>query len=237
MGEGALDIRTLETAGDMAAIGTVFQQVWGTATPIVTVELLMAISHAGGYVAGAFESGNAVGASFGFLADHEGRRALHSHVTGILPGVQQGGVGRALKTHQRAWASERGIDWIVWTFDPLVRRNAWFNIEVIGAHVTEYLMNFYGTMSDSINTDDESDRLVVAWPTSDTVRRPSPTPGAASTHVATPDDIVVLRRTDPNAAAAWRLRLRDELAPLLAEGGVVTGFTRGGDYVVEHPAR
>ena len=237
MGEGALDIRTLETAGDMAAIGTVFQQVWGTSTPIVTVELLMAISHAGGYVAGAFESGNAVGASFGFLADHRGERALHSHVTGILPGVQHGGVGRALKTHQRAWAAERDIAWIVWTFDPLVRRNAWFNIEVIGAHVTEYVTNFYGTMSDSINTDDESDRLVVAWPTSDAVTRPSTGSDAASTLVATPDDIVVLRRTDPVAAAAWRLRVRDELTPLLAAGGVVTGFTRDGEYVVEHPAR
>ena len=237
MGEGVLDIRTLETAGDMAAIGTVFQQVWGTATPIVTVELLMAISHAGGYVAGAFESGNAVGASFGFLADHRGQRALHSHVTGILPGVQHGGVGRALKNHQRAWAAERGIDWIVWTFDPLVRRNAWFNIEVIGAHVTEYLRNFYGTMNDSINAHDESDRLVVAWPTADDTPRPSADPSAETTHVPTPDDIVVLRRTDPAAAAAWRLRLRDELEPLLANGGVVTGFTRDGSYVVQQGAR
>ena len=237
MDEGDLDIRTLETAGDMATIGTVFQQVWGTVTPIVTVELLMAISHAGGYVAGAFESGNAVGASFGFLADHRGERALHSHVTGILPGVQHGGVGRAMKTHQRAWAADRGIGWIVWTFDPLVRRNAWFNIEVVGAHVTEYLQNFYGPMSDSINAHDESDRLVVAWPTSDDIARPSVDPAAETTHVATPDDIVVLRRTDPGAATDWRFRLRDELAPLLAAGGVVTGFTRDGVYVVEHPAR
>ncbi len=237
MGEGALDIRTLKTAGDMAAIGTVFQQVWGTATPIVTVELLMAISHAGGYVAGAFESRNAVGASFGFLADHQGERALHSHVTGILPGVQHGGVGRALKNHQRAWAAERGIGWIVWTFDPLVRRNAWFNIEVIGAHVTEYLRNFYGPMDDSINAHDESDRIVVAWPTSDDTPPPTVDPAAETTLVATPDDIVVLRRTSPAAAAEWRNRLRDELEPLLAAGGVVTGFTRDGSYVVRHGAR
>ena len=236
MGEGDLDIRTLETAGDMATIGIVFQQVWGTVTPIVTVELLMAISHAGGYVAGAFESGHAVGASFGFLADHGGERALHSHVTGILPGVQHGGVGRALKHHQRAWAAERGIDWIVWTFDPLVRRNAWFNIEVIGGHVTEYLANFYGPMSDSINAHDESDRLVVAWPTSDGVTRPAPTGAVRTTLVDTPDDIVVLRRTDPTAATEWRFRLRRELAPLLDAGGVVTAFTREGSYVVEHPA-
>ncbi len=234
MGEGVLDIRTLETANDMALIGTVFQQVWGTVTPIVTVELLMAISHAGGYVAGAFESGNAVGASFGFLADHHGERALHSHVTGILPGVQHGGVGRLLKNHQRAWAAERGIDWIVWTFDPLVRRNAWFNIEVIGGHVTEYLTNFYGPMDDSINAYDESDRLVIAWPTAPDVSRPVAAGTVTITNVDTPEDIVVLRRTDPASAADWRRRVRDELAPLLGAGGVVTGFTRDGSYVVEH---
>lgn len=217
-------------------IGTVFQQVWGTSTPIVTVELLVAISHAGGYVAGAFESGNAVGASFGFLADHHGQRALHSHVTGLLPGVQHGGVGRLMKNHQRAWAAERGIDWIVWTFDPLVRRNAWFNIEVIGGHVTEYIVNFYGPMSDSINAHDESDRLVVAWPTSPDVERPTASGVTITTHVPTPEDIVVLRRTDPGAAADWRLRVRGELMPLLEAGGVVTGFTRTGEYVVEHPS-
>lgn len=227
-----MDIRTLSSADEMAAICTVFQQVWGTVTPIVSVELLMAISHAGGYVAGVFESGHAVGASFGFLADHRGERALHSHVTGILPGVQRGGVGRVVKNHQRTWAAERGIPWITWTFDPLVRRNAWFNIEVLQAHVTEYLVNFYGEMTDSINAHDESDRLVVAWPTAD-APPPSGPAGSASTYVATPDDIVVLRRTDPGAAAEWRRRVRGELAPLLEAGGVVTGFTRGGAYVVE----
>jgi predicted GNAT superfamily acetyltransferase len=233
MNEPELDIRTLESADEMAAIVTVFQQVWGTATPLVSVELLMAISHAGGYVAGAFESGHAVGASFGFLADHHDERALHSHVTGILPGVQHGGVGRAMKMHQRDWAVDREIPWIVWTFDPLVRRNAWFNIEVLGCHVTEYIVNFYGPMTDSINAHDESDRLVVAWSTDPDATRPDPT-GATRTEVGTPADIVVLRRTDPTEAANWRRRVRDQLNGLLDAGGTVTGFTRDGAYVVEH---
>jgi predicted GNAT superfamily acetyltransferase len=234
MGEPELEIRTLESASDMASIGAVFQQVWGTSTPIVSVELLIAIAHAGGYVAAAFDSGNVVGASFGFLADHHGERALHSHITGILPGVQHAGVGRQMKFHQREWAAERKIPWIIWTFDPLVRRNAWFNIEVLGGHITEYRESFYGEMADSINAQDESDRLVIAWPTSDAVARPAAPAGSTPIEVPTPEDIVVLRRTDPAAAAAWRIRVRDQLAPLLAAGGVITGFTRGGNYVV-HP--
>ena len=92
MTESDLDIRTLRSAAEMTACVTVFNQVWGTVTPLVSVELLMAITHGGGYVAGAYEHDNIVGASFGFLADHRGERALHSHVTGILQGVQHGGV-------------------------------------------------------------------------------------------------------------------------------------------------
>ncbi|MDJ0769324.1 MAG: hypothetical protein QNJ12_11040 [Ilumatobacter sp.] len=236
MGDAHLEIRTLEAADEMAAIVTVFQQVWGSVTPIVGVELLRAIAHSGGYVAGGFESGNIVGASFGFLAEHQDDRALHSHVTGILPGVQHTGVGRAMKLHQRAWAADRDIPWITWTFDPLVRRNAWFNIEVLDAHVSEYLVNFYGVMSDSINVDEESDRLMVAWPTAPGAAGPTAPTSATRVEVSTPDDIVVLRRTDMTAALDWRLRMREQLAPLLDRGGVVTGFTREGAYQVDVPA-
>ena len=229
-------IRTLETAAEMASIVTIFQQVWGTTTPIVNVELLRAIEHSGGYVAAAYESGRVIGASFGFLGRHRGEGALHSHVTGILPGVQHGGIGRAMKNHQRVWAGEREIPWITWTFDPLVRRNAWFNIEVLGAHVSEYLVEFYGPMTDSINAQDESDRLLVAWPTGDDVTRPSAPAESTVIQVETPDDVVVLRRTNPIEALDWRHRVRSQLGDRLTNGAVVTGFTRDGAYVVAIPA-
>lgn len=233
MPESTFEIHTLETAAEMASIVTVFQQVWGTVTPIVNVELLCAISHSGGYVSAVHDgAGRVVGASFGFLARHQGEWALHSHVTGILPGLQHTGVGRAIKQHQRDWAAERNIPWITWTFDPLVRRNAWFNIAVLGAHVTEYLVNFYGTMTDSINSNDESDRLAVAWPTDADVARPATPPGTTRIEIATPEDIVVLRRIDPDEAMRWRLELRAELGDRLAAGAVVTDFTRDGHYVV-----
>jgi predicted GNAT superfamily acetyltransferase len=235
--EGALEIRQLETAAEMRAVERVLQQVWGTSTPFAGVELLRAIAHGGGYVAAAYDTGNVVGASFGFLARHHGEPALHSHVTGILPGVQHGGVGRAMKTHQRAWAASQGLRWVTWTFDPLVRRNAWFNIEVLGAEVSEYLEDFYGPMTDSVNSNDESDRLLAAWRCDGPERREEPGGGRGgadsdAVRVATPEDIVVLRRTDPAAAQAWRRRLREELGGRLARGGSVAGFTRDGEYLV-----
>ncbi len=224
----------------MAEVNTLFQQIWGTTDAVVQVDLLRAVAYAGGYIAGAFDAGtdgaaHMVGASFGFLADHAGQRALHSHITGVLPGVQHAGLGRALKEHQRAWAAEREIAWITWTFDPLVRRNAWFNIEVLGASVYEYVVDFYGAMADSVNVGTASDRLVMASNTAEpaAARPAAASPGRATVEVATPDDIVVLRRTDPAAAEAWRLRVRAELGDRLAAGARVIGFTRSGAYVLE----
>ena len=81
MNDETLEIRLLETAEQMAPIVTMFQQVWGSVIPLVGVELLRAIGHAGGYVAGAFDSGHIVGASFGFLARlrRRGRAAQPRH--------------------------------------------------------------------------------------------------------------------------------------------------------------
>jgi predicted GNAT superfamily acetyltransferase len=134
-----------------------------------------------------------------------------------------------VKLHQRAWAADRGLAWIVWTFDPLVRRNAWFNLAVLGARVDEYLVDFYGPIEDAVNAGDETDRLLVAWAV------PEEPPRAREPHqvaVPTPEDVVALRRSDPAAAAEWRQRLRTELAGRLATGARVVGFTETGEYEV-----
>lgn len=231
----AAEIRTLSAPAELAAVDALFQQIWGTTEPVVQVELLRAVAYAGGYVAGAFDGErHLVGASFGFLADHSGERALHSHVTGVLPGVQHSGIGRTLKDHQRAWAAERAIPWITWTFDPLVRRNAWFNIAVLGVEVDAYLPSFYGTMTDAINAGDESDRLHVAWdvraPLDDELRDGST--ANVERLVPTPDNVVELRRSDPVAVARWRRDTRDALGGALASGHPIVGFTADGHYAI-----
>jgi len=228
-----LEIRLLEDPAEQRRVHDLFDQVWGTSTSVVGMELIRAIEHAGGYVAAAYDDGAVVGGSLGFLGRHLGAPSLHSHVTGVLPGVRRTGLGRAMKLHQRAWAAANDLAWVTWTFDPLVRRNAWFNIGVLGAVVHEYLVDFYGPIDDTINAGDESDRLLVAWAVGDgrpiDVAPPDPTGAVA---VPTPADIVVLRRTDPAAAVDWRHRVRRELAGPLAAGAIVRGFTREGDYLV-----
>ena len=230
-----IDITMPTTADAMVDVVAVFDAVWGSTPPVATVELLIAVAHAGGYVSVARDTDRpgspAVGASLGLLARHDGAPALHSHVTGLVVDARGTGVGRALKLHQREWAAANGLDWIVWTFDPLVRRNAWFNLEVLGARVCEYLPSFYGTMGDAINAGDESDRLLVAWD----VRNPAfpdPTPKGGVELVPTPVDVVELRRRDPAAVARWRSDTRRALTAALDAGRPIVGFTADGNYVI-----
>ncbi|NYE36120.1 putative GNAT superfamily acetyltransferase [Nocardioides cavernae] len=156
-------VRTLDELPDLAQAVALFGDIWKrSGSPPLTVELLRALTKAGNYVGGAYADGRLVGACVGFFHAPE-EDSLHSHIAGVAPGAAGRNVGFALKLHQRAWAIARGVHEVVWTFDPLVARNAWFNLVKLGARATEYLPNFYGPMDDGINGADESDRLLVRW--------------------------------------------------------------------------
>lgn len=140
-------------------------RIWGAPKedPLITSNLLRALSHAGGFVAGARVDGRLVAASVGFTSLEDGQPGLHSHISGVHPEVQGRSAGFALKQYQRAWALARGIDRITWTYDPLVGRNAYFNLTKLGATVTAFHRNFYGALSDGMNAGDETDRCLVTW--------------------------------------------------------------------------
>jgi predicted GNAT superfamily acetyltransferase len=142
-----------------------FADIWATRPRVpMSTELLRALAHAGNYVSGAWRGGQLVGASVAFFGQDRGSWILHSHITGVLAPARRTGVAFALKLHQRAWALERGISEITWTFDPLVRRNARFNLIRLAAIPIAYEQDFYGRMKDGINAGDDSDRLLVVWP-------------------------------------------------------------------------
>ena len=153
-------IRELHGIGEFEQVMALFEDIWhfDPGGQPITVELMLALSHAGNYTAGAFVGDRLVGASVAFFAAGS---ALHSHITGVSGAP---GAGLALKLHQRQWALDRGLGRITWTFDPLVRRNAHFNLAKLGAMPEEYLPAFYGIMDDSINRGDESDRVLAVWP-------------------------------------------------------------------------
>jgi predicted GNAT superfamily acetyltransferase len=156
-------IRELTELPELEAVTRLYEAIWRRdANPPVTTELLRAFAKAGNYVVGAFDGTQLVGACVGFFSA-PAQGTLHSHIAGVSSVVRGRSVGFALKVHQRAWALRRDVTLIGWTFDPLVSRNAWFNLGKLAADPVEYLPNFYGGMHDGINGDDDSDRLLVHW--------------------------------------------------------------------------
>ena len=148
---GQVEIRIAHTAADSALIADLFDTVWDVKS-MVSPEIMTASLHNGGYGSVIYiantTSGNIfrpVGAAFALV----GRALpgctgpnLHSHATGVLPEFVGKGIGEMIKGHQWDWAKENGFDTITWTFDPLVRRNAHFNVIKLGATVLGYHQNF-----------------------------------------------------------------------------------------------
>jgi predicted GNAT superfamily acetyltransferase len=164
-----VEVRALHSHDELTDARGIWDAVWPTVAGAteITGNLLRALEHAGGYVGGAYVGDRMVGSCLAFVgrtrASDGWHEHLHSHVAAALPGFADRGIGTALKLHQRAWALRHDIDRIVWTFDPLVRRNARLNLVKLGGIGVEYLVNFYGEMDDALNVGDESDRLLLQW--------------------------------------------------------------------------
>jgi predicted GNAT superfamily acetyltransferase len=166
-----VDVRTLHTHEELAEARDLWDTVWPSPTGTeVTNNHLRAIEHSGGYVGGAFDDGVMVGACLAFLGrtrSHDPvlgwHTHLHSHMAAVLPQAADRGIGTAIKLHQRAWSLRHDIDRIVWTYDPLVRRNARLNLMKLGGIAVEYLVDFYGEMVDDLNKGEPSDRLLLQW--------------------------------------------------------------------------
>ena len=251
-------MRPLEDMATMARAADLLAGIWGfpPGQGPLEPEVLRALSHSGNYVAGAWVDDELVGVSAGFLGLGAGRIYLHSHISGVAPDRQGSQVGFALKQHQRAWALERGITTIEWTFDPLVRRNAYFNLGKLGARVVAYEADFYGPMRDAVNAGDRTDRALARWeldaprrvPTKDgdapPILRPdedgrpivdsSPSPVLRAW---IPQDSLDLRRRDPEVAASWRQALRESAGAAIARGYVAVDMSRDGWYTLVREQR
>jgi predicted GNAT superfamily acetyltransferase len=204
-----VDVRLLADLPELAAVHALFNSIWqpDKSNPPVTVEQLRAMTHAGNYLAGAYDGDVLVGACFGFFAAPIGV-SMRSHVAGVAEKVRGRNVGFALKLQQRAWALRPGLAEVTWTFDPLLRRNAYFNVVKLGARVRDYLVDFYGEMDDAINSGQGSDRLVVVWElTSPSVidacgGRPAEVPEAVVANA--PLTLMESGSGRPRAVSAWR---------------------------------
>ena len=162
----SIEIRELDDIEDLRQVAKLFAVIWGRGPgePPINSDTMKALAHSGNYISGAFAGGRLVGGLVGWLGGEPPRELhMHSHILGVLPGNEAHGVGFELKQHQRRWCLARGVKVMEWTTDPLVRRNAYFNLTKLGASAPRYLVNFYGDMNDGINRGEESDRLLIRW--------------------------------------------------------------------------
>lgn len=199
-----VEVRMARSPADMAEVRRVLDEVFQLlpGESEASVDLLVALAHTGQYVVLADDltvpDRPVLATSLGFFCAPQEHR-LHSHATAVLPEARSRQVGWALKLHQRSWALDHGLDAITWTFDPLVRRNVWFNLAKLGALPIAYEEDFYGAIPDAINAGDESDRFVVHWALrSSRVERACA--GAAAVWSANVDAVAVLLGVDEKQA-------------------------------------
>ncbi|MDD5468238.1 MAG: GNAT family N-acetyltransferase [Anaerolineales bacterium] len=167
-------LRVIEDPLEMPAVERLQRVVWpGEDASPVPSHLLVSAIHHGGLLVGAFVeeegalTGELVGIVFGFpgfYKSEQGLQILHySHVLAVHPDYRDLGLGYKLKRAQWQMVRNQGLERIVWTYDPLLSRNANLNIAKLGAVCNTYIDDYYGEMRDGLNIGLASDRFKVDW--------------------------------------------------------------------------
>jgi len=242
----------LITVEDADRINAVIDRTWGGQH--LDREVVRALAASGNVSWGASDGDRIVGFVLGWAGVDDQGLHVHSHMLASIPDSRHRGVGTALKFAQRAQALDQGIDLMRWTFDPLLARNAWLNIGKLGAVIDGFERNFYGSMQDSLNQGERSDRAFIAW---DLRREPGPRlvvateelivddggepetadrEGNGPAAIAIPRDYPELRAADAARADRWRDAVAGAVEGCLRAGLVGLAFDRDRSaYVFAEP--
>lgn len=140
------------------------KEVWNFSdAELVPLRLFVVAEKIGGQVIGAFEGETMIGFALALPAIRNGHPYLHSHMVGVRDGFRNAGLGRRIKWFQRDDAIARGFELMEWTFDPLEIKNAYLNIEKLGAIARRYNVNQYGITSSPLQGGLPTDRLIAEW--------------------------------------------------------------------------
>lgn len=209
--------------------------IWGfDDIELLPVRLFVVATKVGGQAFGAYDGDRMVGFCVAIPGLKPGGQSyLHSHMLGVLPEYRNLGVGRRLKLMQRDDALARGIRLIEWTFDPLEIKNAFFNMERLGAIVRRYVFNQYGTTTSPLHGGLPTDRCIAEW-WIEGERVRGVLEGRAperrvEARVAVPNDIDRLRREEPRRAREIQKNAGEALSAAFDAGLAVIGFERTAD--------
>ncbi len=228
-----IEYRQLFTLEEFTDVLNLQKVIWGFAdVELLPLRFLVVVSKVGGHVFGAYDSARMIGFCFAIPGvKPDGHPYLHSHMLGVLPEYHNAGIGRRLKLMQRDEALARGIRLIEWTFDPLEVKNAFFNIERLGAIVRRYNENQYGVTASPLHGGLPTDRCIAEW-WIDSPRVRRILAGERLTHnpverVAYPSDIARIWAEDRQCAREIQRVNGRKLQDAFARGLAATGFERG----------
>jgi len=209
-------VRELEEHAELVTAVQLQKEIWGFSDlDLLPVRLFVVATKIGGQVLGAFDGDRMVGFLISIPGVKPGGRAfLHSQMMGVVSEYRNAGAGRIMKLKQRELALALGVNLIEWTFDPLELKNAFFNIERLGAVVKRYVLNQYGNTSSLLHAGLPTDRCVAEWHLDQT---------------KTPVEIVA-RIEVPNVGARTidiQSRISQAFLEHFRAGRTVVGFERG----------
>ena len=244
----SIEIRQLFQLQEFEEVVGLQRSIWSFAdVELLPLRFLVVASKVGGHVFGAYDGPRMIGFCFAIPGiKPDGHPYLHSHMLGVLPAYRNAQVGRSLKLRQREDALARGIALIEWTFDPLELKNAFLNIERLGAIVRVYKENQYGTTSSPLHGGLPTDRCVAEWWINSPRVRSKVTTGqeacptgreaCPTERIAYPSDIAVIREQDGARAREIQQTNARLFLDAFARGLAVTGFERTegeGVYLLE----
>jgi predicted GNAT superfamily acetyltransferase len=241
-GDALIEIRKLTGLDEFLVAVQLQKTIWQfDDIDLLPLRFFVVASRVGGDVLGAFDGQRMIAFCLGIPGiKPTGHAYLHSHMLGVLPEYRNTGIGRRLKLRQREDALERNIPLIEWTFDPLELKNAFFNIERLGAIVRRYSLNQYGETSSPLQGGLPTDRCYAEW----WIDSPRVRAILDGTHIQ-PDDVerisfpanIAQIRSEENARAREIQQANAEkFQSAFARGLAVTGFTRNdteGIYLLE----
>ena len=235
-----IEVRPLHDHSEFAEAVKLQRIIWGFEdVELLPVRLFVTATKVGGQAFGAFDGSRMAGFCLAIPGIKGDRIYLHSHMLGVLKEYRDAGVGRKLKLEQRRDALSRGIGLLEWTFDPLEIKNAYFNIERLGAIVRRFVLNQYGTTSSALHAGLPTDRCVAEWPLASArveavLDGRAPEPAEEAARISVPSSIYELKENAPARARDIQKRVSEQFLENLSKGLAVTRFERtpeAGSYI------
>ncbi len=229
-----ITVRTITEISDLREAVRLQKVIWGFEDlELLPVRLFVVANRVGGQTMAAFDGDKMVG----FLiavpgVKRDGSHYLHSNMMGVLADYRNLGVGRQLKLAQREEALSRGIEMIEWTFDPLELKNAFFNMQRLGAVVERYVLNQYGVTTSHLHGGLPTDRCIATWYlNSERVERVvagDPAPAVEIVErIEVPNEIGLIRRENPAEARTIQASISERFLEYLRRDLYVATVERG----------